>query len=98
MNELEITVWSLHLDELEWGMGNIQLEAFLLLTAIQAKERLNDEFDMKIYFKEASAAYPGFESLYEEWLRKTRCSVGVELKKINGLYTRYRLVHLNTIS
>jgi len=97
MNELEITVWSLYLDKLEWEMGNLHLEVFLLLTAMQVKVRLNDELDVKIYFKEASTVYPGFESLYGEWIKKTKHSVKVELKKINGLYAKYRLVSLNII-
>ena len=59
MNELEITIWSMWLDKLGWDMRELSLDNFLIVTAIQSKEYLNDYDEMKIYLKKVNEDYPG---------------------------------------
>lgn len=92
MNELEITVWSLHLDELEWTTEGLAIEMFLVVTAMQAKDYLNDELEMQMYLKKVNEEYPEFNYAYEEWINKREHKVNLGIKEINKQYNKYRLV------
>jgi len=95
MNELEITVWSLYLEQLEWNTNGLPAETFLLIIAVQAKEFLNDELEMKMYLKKVNEEYPDFKDGYKEWVNKRENNIRLEVKDINRQYNKYRLVRLN---
>eukprot|EP00826_Nyctotherus_ovalis_P030419 TRINITY_DN2428_c0_g2_i3.p1 TRINITY_DN2428_c0_g2~~TRINITY_DN2428_c0_g2_i3.p1 ORF type:complete len:155 (-),score=34.86 TRINITY_DN2428_c0_g2_i3:22-486(-) len=49
LNELEIAVWSLVLDSLEWSQPGIGRETFLFVIAFQAKQYFHHKKEMGVY-------------------------------------------------
>lgn len=94
MNELEITAWSLYLEQLEWNTNSLPAETFLLIIAMQAKDFLNDEPEMEIYLKKVNEEYTDFKDAYDEWVSKRENNISLEIKDINKQYNKYRLVRL----
>eukprot|EP00826_Nyctotherus_ovalis_P046874 TRINITY_DN5335_c0_g1_i3.p1 TRINITY_DN5335_c0_g1~~TRINITY_DN5335_c0_g1_i3.p1 ORF type:complete len:186 (-),score=38.12 TRINITY_DN5335_c0_g1_i3:573-1130(-) len=92
MNELEITVWSLHLEEIHWAMCSLSLDFFLAITAMQAKDYLNDEAEVEMYVSRVNEEYAGFKEAYEKWVEKRENGVRLAIKEINRQYNKYRLV------
>jgi hypothetical protein len=90
MNELEVTVWSMWLNKLGWDMQDISLDNFLLITAIQVKEYLNDK--PKYNQNRIKEECPNIDLLYDKW--KTTHNLDINLKEINKLYRKYRQVNL----
>lgn len=95
MNELEITVWSLYLEQLEWSIERLGVEMFLVVSAMQAKDYLNDGLELQMYLKKTNEEYPDFNYEYEEWINKREHRISFGIKEINKQYNKYRLVCFN---
>lgn len=92
MNELEVTIWSLWLDEIHWEMGDLAVDTFVLVTAMQVKERLNDENVLKAHLSKVRDDFPNVDLIYGAWKKDEAHALKINLKEINRLYAKYRQV------
>ncbi len=92
MNELEIAAWSLWVDELNWAGGDLSMDDFLFVTAIQSKSYMNPESEMSIYMKKIGTDYPPIKSMYESWQRNESRRVRLQIIDINKRYKKFRQV------
>jgi len=97
LNELEISVWSLWLEKLNWQAGDLSVESFLLITSIQAKAFLNPEMEMEIYFKKLGHDFPKIMQSYKTWIKThtlnlTHIAINNEYKKLKQVL----LFHLSS--
>ena len=95
MNEIEIIVWSIWLDELGWNVEKVSMECLMFITAVQAKEYVNDESEMGIYKKEMDANYKKMTMSYEEWKKDHK--VAISVIDINKRFRAFNPVILCTL-
>lgn len=93
MNELEVTVWSIWLDKLSWEMQNLSLDNFILVTAMQTKEHLNDENMIRIHLEKLKEEFPNIELIYNTWNKEEAHRLDTNLIDINNLYRKFRQVN-----
>lgn len=90
LNELEITVWSLWLEKLNWKLGDLSLETFLFVTGAQAKAYLSPEIEMEVYFKKLGNDFPKARVAYESWIKVGSHNIDLSIHAINKEYKRLK--------
>lgn len=92
LNELEIAVWSLWLEKLNWELGELSLESFLFVTGAQAKAHLNPEIEMEIYFQKLGHDFPKVMQAYKSWISTPKHHVDLNSVDMNREYKRLKQV------
>lgn len=92
LNELEISTWSLLLEQLNWQLGDLSLETFLFVTSAQAKAFLNPEIEMEVYFKKLGHDFPKVMKAYEAWTKMSTHKIDLNMMTINKEYKRLKQV------
>jgi len=92
LNELEIAVWSLWLERLNWKLDDLSLETFLFVTGAQAKAYLNLEIEMEVYFKKLGHDFPKVRKAYESWIKQESHKMNLSTVDINKEYKKFKQV------
>lgn len=92
LNELEIAVWSLWLEQINWKLDSLPLETFLFVTGAQAKAFLNPEIEMEVYFKKLGHDFPKVRKAYESWIRQKSHIMNLSIVDTNKEYKRLKQV------
>lgn len=92
MDELEVAAWSLHTDKLKWEMEDLLLEDFLIVTAIQIKEYMNDTTEAQIYTNKVLKEHPNLSEVYFRWSREDRHKIRFDIMDISKRFRKFRQV------
>lgn len=92
LNELEITIWSLWLDQIAWDIKDLSVDTFLIITSMQVKEYVNEEGKAMIYMKKIREDYPKIDVIYDSWVKDKAHKLNLSIIEINKLYRKYSQV------
>ncbi len=95
LNELEITLWSLHIDISKWDLQKFQLSQCLLFSAIIAKEQLCDDPVVLVSYRDKIfAGDPSMSKTYSEWRSEYPIRPTFSSAQLNLQFTALRNVLL----
>ena len=86
LNEMEIALWSLHIDIAKWDLQRFQLHQCLLFSAFTAKEQLCDDPEVASSYRDKIFSRdPSMCSNYSQWrseypIRPTFSSAQINLQ------------------
>lgn len=92
MNELEITIWSLWLEKLNWVTDGLTLSNFLFVTGAQAKAYTNPGTEMEIYMKKLAHDFPQIGRGYNSWISSKKHIMEFDLIVVNREYNKLKKV------
>lgn len=81
LNELEVVVWALYLDNLQWNCSDESLEELLLYSAFASKQYLNSDVDYIASY--INQKRPQFAEHYEVWSSARKDAFNVKPKVLN---------------
>lgn len=97
MNEIEIALWSLHIDFSKWDLGIFQLKHCLLFTALKAKEQLSSNDLFFEALKNDALKEISLSNYFDLWNREYPIWANFTAEQINLQYENLRHVFLFNI-
>lgn len=87
MNEMEIAMWGLILEQLNWDLSGFSLKQFLLLSGFAAKKSLNK--DLAVISSHLDYLNPSFSDNFYIWFSRTKPQLKLSVKKLNKKYLEF---------